>query len=125
MPKNSVGTSPKVKVTHSLLLDAVLSRQLSDHLNFLQGFMRLFQELDTDADGIIDEAAFEALYRRINFILDGQGHGFSDHEQREMSDLKRAIDPCATNKLVLSDIIRAFMAHPVASQAASGETSES
>ena len=87
--------------------------------------MRLFQELDTDSDGIIDEAAFEALYRRINFILDGQGHRFSDHEQQEISDLKRAIDPCATNKLVLSDIIQAFMTHSVGSQAASGETSQS
>lgn len=87
--------------------------------------MKLFSELDTDQDGIIDDHAFETLYKRINFILEAQGHRFTEHERQEMNDLKHKVDPCRSNQLVLSDIIQAFMSHRVASYASSGETTQS
>lgn len=41
------------KISYFDFLDVILHKQLCDHLAFLTNFMQLFQEFDSDQDGII------------------------------------------------------------------------
>ena len=82
--------------------------------------MKLFVEIDTDNDGIVNSEQFELLYKRVNLGMGSDGNFVNENNislpqkmKLEMISLLDTLDPQQTNKILLSDIIRLFMNHKV------------
>jgi len=74
-------------------LNTVLQKQTVDHLAFLSSFMKLFQEVDTDNNGIIDSDTFVTLYKRMNINETDNFFELSPKIELELSKMLDVLDP--------------------------------
>ena len=77
-------------------MKTVQDYQLSKHELFLDGFLKLFQDEDTDQNGIINE---EEFYR----LLENMEIGVTEQMSQEFLN---QLDPCNFQKITFSDIIQ-------------------
>ena len=55
-------------VQYDFLFDICLEYQIKLHIKYLKPFVKLFQSIDTDRDGIIDEEQFVLLIKNMNIF---------------------------------------------------------
>ena len=55
-------------VQYDFLLDICLEYQIKLHIRYLKPFVKLFQSIDTDRDGIIDEEQYVLLIKNMNIF---------------------------------------------------------
>jgi hypothetical protein len=109
--QTQIAQNPTPKVIYSNLLNTILQKQMVDHTAYLSSFMKLFQEADTDNDGIIDSDAFVTLYKRMNIHETDHYFELSPHVEQELNQMLVELDPHEQDKIVLSDVIRLFTNH--------------
>ena len=86
------------RIAFADLLKILLDFQLKGHEKFLQGFLRLFQSADKDADGYLNEEEFRELAESLNM-----GLGTVDMER-----LLQLVDPYDYQKINFSQCVSLF-----------------
>jgi len=81
---------------------------MADHEFYLSTFMKLFREVDTDQDGIIDTENFLTLYKRMNISDTDNLFELSPKTEVELINILDVLDPHQCDKIVLSDIVKLF-----------------
>ena len=80
--------------------------QLEKHQEFLEGFLKLFRAVDTDLDGVVNEAEFIQLIDKMQIGLNvEQTQAFLEH-----------LDPFNQQKITFSEIIRLLSTKTVTSE---------
>ncbi len=112
------------KVPFAMFLRTVLDFQLQSHLQYLNNFVRVFRDMDTDVDGVINAAEFKEcflLIRRSNAAAPAVTAGSTKNKRRdenqgvadsvteeEMQDFLALIvdiDPMQTDRITFSSAV--------------------
>ena len=91
------------KLLWSEFLKCILDYQLTQHEAFLFKFHSLFKRLDSDTNGILNEAEFSRLIKEI---------GICDSDP-EISYFLQMIDPFNNNSITFSEIVQLLSQHMV------------
>ena len=81
----------------------VLDFQLATHEKYLKKFILLFRKLDTNTDGVLDEAQFRALLREMNCV----------RAEAEVVRLLETVDPFNNQRITFSDCLALLSSVPV------------
>ena len=81
----------------------ILDFQLQEHERFLNRFTELFQNVDSNQDGIISEPEFRVLMQHMNVLA---------HEE-EIDYLLCEIDPYNNQKMTYSEVVHLLSSHMV------------
>ena len=84
-----------MNIPHRLLLKVLLDFQLHGHDRFLSAFRELFQQADTDRDGVIDEPQFRSL---VSFVD-------SSKTVREVDEMLDRVDPFSNQRITFSECV--------------------
>mmetsp|Transcript_25802 Transcript_25802/g.39660 ORF Transcript_25802/g.39660 Transcript_25802/m.39660 type:complete len:118 (-) Transcript_25802:388-741(-) len=82
-------------------MKVVLDFQLQEHEKFLSQFNRLFKQVDTDHNGVIDEEQFRTLILDMNIAIQHP----SDTEA-DIRKLLKIIDPNSNNHMTYSEVVQ-------------------
>jgi hypothetical protein len=88
----------KTRVLYKDFIKVLLDFQLQGHEKFLKHFVKLFRELDTDGDGILNEDEFRGLVEVMDL-------GFSEDD---IARLLQIIDPYDNKQITFSEGITLF-----------------
>ena len=82
-------------IEYQTFLKILLDFQLRGHERFLMRFRELFQSVDTDRDGVVDEDQFTTLVSRVS----------PSRDEDEIQELLEAVDPGGTKRITFSDSV--------------------
>ena len=88
-------------IQYDFLVDICLEYQIKLHLKYLKPFIKLFQNIDTDRDGVLDEEQFVELINNMNIFGD-------DNIERIIEEFLNNIDPYQNKHIIFSDIVELF-----------------
>ena len=88
-------------VQYDFLFDICLEYQIKLHIKYLKPFVKLFQSIDTNRDGILDEEQFVHLIKNMN-IFDEQ------NIVQIVEEFLNNIDPYRNNHITFSDTVDLF-----------------
>ena len=88
-------------VQYDFLLDICLEYQIKLHIKYLKPFVKLFQSIDTNRDGILDEEQFVHLIKNMN-IFEEQNIVQIDEE------FLNNLDPYGYKRVTFSEIVELF-----------------
>ena len=88
-------------VQYDFLLDICLEYQIKLHIRYLKPFVKLFQSIDTDRDGIIDEEQFVLLIKNMNIFKE-------DNIVQIIEDFLNNLDPYGYKHIIFSDVVDLF-----------------
>ena len=81
----------------------ILDFQLKEHEKFLEKFIVVFKNVDTDSNGIINEPEFRELVQSMEVITD----------EEEINYLLQMIDPFNNQQMTFSELVHLFSSHMV------------
>ena len=88
-------------IQYDFLVDICLEYQIKLHIKYLKPFIKLFQNIDTDRDGVLDEEQFVELIKNMNIFGD-------DNIERIIEEFLNNIDPYQNKHIIFSDIVELF-----------------
>ena len=88
-------------IQYDFLIDICLEYQIKLHIKYLKPFIKLFQTIDTDRDGVLDEEQFVVLIKNMNIFDD-------ENIQRIIEEFLNNIDPYQNKHIIFSDIVELF-----------------
>ena len=88
-------------VQYDFLFDICLEYQIKLHIKYLKPFVKLFQSIDTDRDGIIDEEQFVLLIKNMNIFKE-------DNIVQIIEDFLNNLDPYGYKHIIFSDVVDLF-----------------
>jgi hypothetical protein len=88
-------------IQYDFLIDICLEYQIKLHIKYLKPFIKLFQTIDTDRDGVLDEEQFVELIKNMNIFDD-------ENIQRIIEEFLNNIDPYQNKHIIFSDIVELF-----------------
>jgi hypothetical protein len=95
----------KIAVPYQTLVDVLLGFQLEGHCSFLARFHALFQQFDSDADGVLGEEEFRGLYDALAL---GASAAPGSERPQDVDDVLLAIDPNGHGRLTFSECVAAL-----------------
>jgi Ca2+-binding EF-hand superfamily protein len=81
----------------------ILDFQLKEHEKFLEKFIAVFKSIDSDNNGVINEAEFRELVQSMDVIQD----------EDEVNYLLQMIDPFNNQQMTFSELVHLFSSHMV------------
>ena len=88
-------------IQYDYLIDICLEYQIKLHIKYLKPFVKLFQTIDTDRDGILDEEQFSELIQKMNIFGE-------ENIQQITYEFLNNIDPYQNKHIIFSDIVEFF-----------------
>ena len=88
-------------VQYDFLIDICLEYQIKSHIKYLKPFLKLFQSIDTDRDGILDEEKFVLLIKNMNIFKE-------DNIVQIIEEFLNSLDPYGYKHIIFSDIVELF-----------------
>ena len=88
-------------VQYDFLFDICLEYQIKLHIKYLKPFVKLFQSIDTNRDGILDEEQFVHLIKNMN-IFDEQ------NIVQIVEEFLNNLDPYGYKRVTFSEIVELF-----------------
>ena len=88
-------------VQYDFLFDICLEYQIKLHIKYLKPFVKLFQSIDTDRDGIIDEEQFVLLIKNMNIFKE-------DNIVQIIEDFLNNLDPYGYKHIIFSEVVDLF-----------------
>ena len=88
-------------VQYDFLIDICLEYQIKLHIKYLKPFVKLFQSIDVNRDGILDEEQFVHLIKNMN-IFDEQ------NIVQIIEEFLNNLDPYGYKRVTFSDIVEFF-----------------
>ena len=88
-------------VQYDFLIDICLEYQIKSHIKYLKPFLKLFQSIDTDRDGILDEEQFVLLIKNMNIFKE-------DNIVQIIEEFLNSLDPYGYKHIIFSDIVELF-----------------
>ena len=85
-------------IQYDFLLDICLEYQIKMHIRYLKPFVKLFQSIDEDRDGILNEEQFIDLVKNLNIFGE-------DNLDQVIDEFLNNIDPYRNNHITFSDIV--------------------
>jgi hypothetical protein len=98
LAKKERETSTRGRISYKEFLKVLLDFQLRGHEKFLQSFVRRFRSIDTDSNGIINEAEFRALADDLDLEI----------EELEVTRLLQVVDPYNNQNVTFSECVALF-----------------
>ena len=88
-------------IQYDFLIDICLEYQIKLHIKYLKPFIKLFQSIDSNRDGVLNEEQFVELIKNMNI--------FGDENIEQMSEeFLNNIDPYGNKRITFSDIVELF-----------------
>ena len=88
-------------VQYDFLFDICLEYQIKLHIKYLKPFLKLFQSIDTDRDGIIDEEQFVLLIKNMYIFKE-------ENIVQVIEEFLNTLDPYGYKRITFSDIVELF-----------------
>ena len=88
-------------VQYDFLIDICLEYQIKLHIKYLRPFLKLFQSVDTDRDGILDEEQFVLLIKNMNIFKE-------DNIVQVIEEFLNNLDPYGYKHIIFSDVVDLF-----------------
>ena len=88
-------------IQYDFLVDICLEYQIKLHIKYLKPFLKLFQTVDTDRDGIIDEEQFVLLIKNMNIFKE-------ENIVQVIEEFLNTLDPYGYKRITFSDIVELF-----------------
>ena len=85
-------------IQYDFLLDICLEYQIKMHIRYLKPFVKLFQSIDEDRDGVLNEEQFIDLVKNLNIFGE-------DNIEQVIDEFLNNIDPYRNNHITFSDIV--------------------
>ena len=95
---NSIRSKQGSKLLYSDFQKIVLDFQLSTHENYLKKFTKLFKEIDTERDGVLNETGFRIIIDRMQIPA----------EEKDIQRFLQRIDPYNNEKITYSECLALF-----------------
>ena len=88
-------------IQYDFLFDICLEYQIKLHIKYLKPLVKLFQSIDTDRDGVLNEEEFIELIKRMNIFGE-------DNIEQVIEEFLNNIDPYGYKHIIFSDIVDFF-----------------
>ena len=88
-------------VQYDFLLDICLEYQIKLHIKYLKPFVKLFQSIDTNRDGILDEEQFVHLIKNMNIFEE-------QNIVQIVEEFLNNLDPYGYKRVTFSEIVELF-----------------
>ena len=88
-------------VQYDFLLDICLEYQIKLHIKYLKPFVKLFQSIDTNRDGILDEVQFVHLIKNMNIFEE-------QNIVQIVEEFLNNLDPYGYKRVTFSEIVELF-----------------
>ena len=88
-------------VQYDFLLDICLEYQIKLHIKYLKPFVKLFQSIDTNRDGILDEEQFVHLIKNMNIFEE-------QNIVQIVEEFLNNLDPYGHKRVTFSEIVELF-----------------
>jgi len=88
-------------VQYDFLIDICLEYQIKLHIKYLKPFLKLFQSIDTDRDGVLDEEQFVLLIKNMNIFKE-------DNIVQVIEEFLNNLDPYGYKHIIFSDVVELF-----------------
>ena len=88
-------------VQYDFLLDICLEYQIKLHIKYLKPFVKLFQSIDTNRDGILDEEQFVHLIKNMNIFEE-------QNILQIIEEFLNNLDPYGYKRVTFSEIVELF-----------------
>ena len=88
-------------VQYDFLIDICLEYQIKLHIKYLKPFLKLFQSIDTDRDGVLDEEQFVLLIKSMNIFKE-------DNIVQVIEEFLNNLDPYGYKHIIFSDVVDLF-----------------
>ena len=88
-------------VQYDFLIDICLEYQIKLHIKYIKPFLKLFQSIDTDRDGILDEEQFVLLIKNMNIFKE-------DNIVQVIEEFLNNLDPYGYKHIIFSDVVELF-----------------
>ena len=88
-------------VQYDFLLDICLEYQIKLHIKYLKPFVKLFQSIDTNRDGILDEEQFVQLIKNMNIFEE-------QNIVQIVEEFLNNLDPYGYKRVTFSEIVELF-----------------
>ena len=88
-------------VQYDFLIDICLEYQIKLHIKYLKPFLKLFQSIDTDRDGILDEEQFVLLIKNMNIFKE-------ENIVQVIEEFLNNLDPYGYKHIIFSDVVELF-----------------
>ena len=85
-------------IHYDFLLDICLEYQIKLHIKYLKPFLKLFQSIDEDRDGVLNEEQFIELVKNLNIFGE-------ENIDQVIDEFLNNIDPYRNNHITFSDIV--------------------
>ena len=85
-------------IHYDFLLDICLEYQIKLHIKYLKPFLKLFQSIDEDRDGVLNEEQFIELVKKLNIFGE-------ENIEQVIDEFLNNIDPYRNNHITFSDIV--------------------
>jgi Ca2+-binding EF-hand superfamily protein len=85
-------------IQYDFLLDICLEYQIKLHIKYLKPFLKLFQSIDEDRDGVLNEDQFIELVKNLNLFGE-------ENIEQVIDEFLNNIDPYRNNHITFSDIV--------------------
>lgn len=98
-------SADKSRLKFHVFLKCVLDFQLREHEKFLHFFVTQFKAIDSDRDGVINEAQFTSLLSSLGFRDDYAREVSQDFSPSRIDKFLQVIDPYSNNKITFSECV--------------------
>ena len=88
-------------VQYDFLIDTCLEYQIKLHIKYLKPFLKLFQSIDTNRDGVLDEEQFILLMKNMNIFKE-------DNIVQVIEEFLNSLDPYGYKHIIFSDVVELF-----------------
>ena len=88
-------------IQYDFLIDICLEYQIKLHIKYLKPFVKLFQSIDSNRDGVLDEEQFVELIKQMNIFGE-------ENVQQITEEFLNNIDPYGNKRITFSDIVELF-----------------
>ena len=88
-------------VQYDFLIDICLEYQIKLHIKYLKPLLKLFQSIDTDRDGVLDEEQFVLLIKNMNIFKE-------DNIVQVIEEFLNNLDPYGYKHIIFSDVVELF-----------------
>ena len=88
-------------IQYDFLLEICLEYQIKLHIKYLKPFLKLFQYIDEDRDGVLNEEQFIELVKKLNIFGE-------ENLEQVIDEFLNNIDPYRNNHITFSDTVDLF-----------------
>jgi len=88
-------------IQYDYLIDICLEYQIKLHIKYLKPFIKLFQSIDTDRDGVLDEEQFVLLIKNMNLFNES-------NIVQVIEQFLNILDPYGYKRIIFTDIVDLF-----------------